>query len=560
MDFRPLPIGIEDFEEMISHGYFYADKTLLIKELMDRGSKVNLFTRPRRFGKTLNLSMIQYFFEKGRDSAPLFQRLNIMNAGEKYTKHMNQYPVINLTLKSASRLDFKSSLASLKNILLGEFRRHRYVLDSDKLENDLKANYQEFLYETASESKYSSSLKFLSECLMKYHEKKVIILIDEYDVPLENAFFKGFYDEMVDFIRSLLGDALKTNSSLHFAVLTGCLRISKESIFTGLNNLDIISILSEHYNEYFGFTEDELEGALIEYRLESKLEEVKKWYNGYLFGNTNVYNPWSVIYYLGDTSSNPDKMPSPYWSNTSSNHIIRSLIDKANANQRRELEQLITGGSITKQIHEDITYDEIDSSMDHLWNFLFFTGYLKKVSEEYRGRNLFLKLKIPNEEIAYVYENKIAEWTSDTINAKCHTVLYEGILTGNAEVFAEELNRYLGDSISYMDHYENFYHGFLVGLLTNIEDYEVRSNRETGRGRSDIYIMSALNKKTAAVMELKVSDTYQNLGKYCDSALEQIAMKKYDEELKNMGYQKVYRYGIAFHDKDCEVKLAADGI
>ncbi|MDR1699917.1 MAG: AAA family ATPase, partial [Lachnoclostridium sp.] len=329
MKFKPLPIGIENFEDMITRDYYYIDKTLFIKELIDNMWGVNLFTRPRRFGKSLNMSMLQYFFEIGRDSKTLFQNLKISSASEKYTSHMNLYPVINLTLKSAKMNTFEDSVKRLTQEIQDEYNRHSYLIESSKITDSNKKILMGYMQREISVMDYTRSLKFLSACLKQHHNQKVIILIDEYDVPLDNAYFNGFYDEMIHFMRPLFGDALKTNSSLHFAVITGCLRISKESIFTGLNNLRVISILSKHYSEYYGFTEKEIEEALSYYHLESKTEEVKKWYNGYYFGETNVYNPWSVMHYLADTAYDHSNHPISYWANTSSNDIIRTLIEKA---------------------------------------------------------------------------------------------------------------------------------------------------------------------------------------------------------------------------------------
>ncbi len=378
MDFKPLPIGVDNFKDIILDNYYYVDKTLLIKDIIDNKAKVNLFTRPRRFGKTLNISMLQYFFENAKeDNSYLFKDLKIMSQGEKYISDMGQYPVINLSLKSAKQPTFELAYECLLNEIIEEFKRHDYILKSDNLDYE-KEDYINIIKKKASLGTVVTSIKFLSECLEKYHNKKVIILIDEYDVPLENSFFRGFYDEMIDFIRSLFESALKTNDYLEFAVLTGCLRISKESIFTGLNNLEIISILNKYYDEYFGFTPEEVSKILKDYNLKDKEDTVKKWYNGYIFGNAEVYNPWSVIKFVKDLYIDNYVFPISYWANTSSNSIVKSLIEKADDDTKSEIEELIAGKTIEKPIHEDITYGDIDSSMDNLWNFMFFTGYLKK--------------------------------------------------------------------------------------------------------------------------------------------------------------------------------------
>ncbi|MBV7276667.1 AAA family ATPase, partial [Clostridium sp. PL3] len=372
MEFKPLPIGIDDFEKLITRGYYFVDKTLLIKDLLDNKADVNLFTRPRRFGKTLNISMLQYFFENsGKDNSYLFEGLNIMKEGENYISHMGQYPVINLSLKSAKQPTFELALKCIKDELVDEFRRHNYILKSDKLIKE-KEEYEKIEKKESGAELYVTALKFLSQCLEKYHNKKVIILIDEYDVPLENAFFEGFYDKMISFIRSLFESALKTNSSMEFSIITGCLRISRESVFTGLNNLDIISILNDHYDEYFGFTQNEVNMILEDYGLSEKEELTKSWYNGYIFGQAQVYNPWSVVKFVKDLHKNKNVLPTSYWANTSSNSIVKSLIEKADAVTKSEIELLIEGKTIEKPVHEDITYDEIYDSLDNLWNFMFF--------------------------------------------------------------------------------------------------------------------------------------------------------------------------------------------
>ncbi|MDR1700632.1 MAG: ATP-binding protein [Lachnoclostridium sp.] len=551
MNFKPLPVGIDNFEKLIEEDYYYIDKTLFIRDLIDKKSEVNLFTRPRRFGKTLTMSMLQHYFEIGKDSTPLFKGLKIMDTGEKYTSLMNQYPLINITLKTVGKLNFPSSFSALKDIIINEFRRHRYLLESSILEKDLKKSFQDIIYETAPDAKYISSLKFLSDCLARHFGKKVIILIDEYDVPLENAFFKGFYDEMIDAMCSLLGDSLKTNPSLYFAVLTGCLRISKESIFTGLNNMDIISILSEHYGEYFGFTESELKQAFSYYKLETRLIDAKEWYNGYWFGSVNIYNPWSIICFLKDAAANKDISPIPYWSNTSSNQIIRTFIEKAGVAEREEIERLIRGESITKPIHEDITYDEIDSSMEDLWSFLFFTGYLKKEKDQSKDRKRFLTMNIPNQEILYIYERKISEWVDEKLKITDPVRLLKAIVHKDTESIIQELNNRLIDMISFYDTAENFYHGFLLGVLSNIGGYKVKSNRETGLGRSDIFMKTTGITKKAMIFECKVLAEKDDAEEKCKEALRQIQEKKYDSELKQEGYQDIINYGIVFRGKEC---------
>ena len=556
MKFKPLPIGIDNFEMLITRGYYFIDKTLMIKDLLDNKASVNLFTRPRRFGKTVNMSMLKYFFENSnKDNAYLFEKLNIMEAGEMYTAHRGQYPVINLSLKSSKQPNFELALKCIKNEIVDEFRRHDYILESDKL-NDEKEEYEKIIRKENEEALYVTSLKFLSQCLEKYHEKKVIILIDEYDVPLENAFFEGFYDKMIKFIRSLFESALKTNQSLEFAVITGCLRISKESIFTGLNNLNIISILNDRYAEYFGFSDDEVKEMTKYYNLEEKYELIKNWYNGYIFGQTNVYNPWSVIKFIFDLLANKNVFPSSYWANTSSNSIVKSLIERADNVTKNEIELLIEGKTIEKPVHEDITYDEIYNSMDNLWNFMFFTGYFKKINERMDSEDKrYLELSIPNREVKYIFRTKVLSWFHDKVKSNDLSALYTAIFNKDVDTFQKELNKILRETISFNDAYENFYHGFVVGVLANMHEYIIKSNRESGDGRSDIYIKSMSIFEPAVILELKVCDNPKDIFKKCDEALEQIEEKKYDEELRQEGYENIIKYGISFYRKDCIIKI-----
>lgn len=425
----------------------------------------DLFTRPRRFGKSLNMSMLQYFFEAGRDSKPLFRGLKIMEAGERYLSHMNRYPVIMLSLKAAEKNTFESSFIKLRDELVREFQRHDYLLESDKIRDYTKSRFKKIVTETAAKEEYEKSLSFLSQCLELHYGAKVVILIDEYDVPLEKSYFNGYYEEMIEWIRSMLNTALKTNTSLAFAVMTGCLRISKESIFTGLNDLNIVTILTEQYSEYFGFTQAEAVSGLSFYHLKHKKKLVTNWYNGYMFGKENVYNPWSFIQYLWSAKNNENSFPVPHWSNTSSNSIVRTLVEPAGPKEKEEIESLIRGGTITVPIHEDITYEDINSSPENLWNFLFFTGYLKKCSETFEGDILYLELSIPNKEVRYIYKRKIEEWMKDTVLTQKHAELFDSMSAGNAGEFENELNICLKRTIRYMDTQENYYHGLLTGIL-----------------------------------------------------------------------------------------------
>ena len=559
---KPLPIGVDDFEQLITSGYYFVDKTMFIRELLDKKGLVNLFTRPRRFGKSLNMSMLRYFFEDGRnydggkvDYSPLFDGLKISECDKRYLRNMGKYPVIQLSLKSAKRDTFQSACSMLASDLAGEFSRHSYILSEPRLA-EKKEQYLTIMREKADLDSYSKSLKFLSECLNIYFDRKVIILIDEYDVPLESAHLNGYYEEMVDFIRSLFESALKTNPHLEFAVLTGCLRISKESIFTGMNNLEIISILSKNYDEYFGFTNEEVAGMCRDFGLDDKLETIQDWYNGYIFGNANVYNPWSVVRYVKDLLADKNEYPSSYWANTSSNSIVRSLIDRAGRDTKDEIEELIAGGTVEKPVHEDITYDEVYDSMDNLWNFMFFTGYFRKVGEQMDEKNdqRYLTLKIPNREVRYIFRTKVLGWFDEQVKSRDQRRLFQAFLECDTETVREEIEEMLMQTISFYDAYESFYHGFLAGILYGIDGYVIKSNREGGTGRTDLFIRPASRRKTAYVVEFKRAGTYRELGEKAEEALAQIAEKKYDRELVDDGYESVVRYGIAFFGKDCEVR------
>lgn len=559
---KTLPIGIEDFKEIIEKDCYYVDKTLFIKELLDSNSKVRLFTRPRRFGKTLALSMLRYFFEKevtaegnDGDNSRLFLGLNILRAGDEYIKHMGQYPVISLSLKSAKQPSFEMAYECLVDEVSKEFDRHSYILSSPRLNNSEKSQFQGMIEKRGTDSAWAKALEFLARCLKKVYQKNVIILLDEYDVPLENAYFKGFYDKMIDFIRSLFESALKTNPDLEFAIITGCLRISKESIFTGLNNLEINSVLSSRYSEHYGFTVSEVEDMLCFYDMLEKREEVKHWYDGYLFGNTEVYNPWSVVNYVNEAVDNFNSLPRPYWANTSSNGIIRDMIEHADSIVKLELENLIAGEYIEKPVHEDITYGEMHGSEDNLWNFLFFTGYLKKVSERMQADTVYITLMIPNAEVKYIYRNSVMEWFDRQVRQKDFSILYEALLLKDTQTIERELSKNLMETVSFFDYKEDYYHGFTAGLLKMMSGYIVESNRESGLGRSDIIIRSAPYVGMAVIIETKVADSYVQLEEKAEQALMQIEEKLYDMGLRSEGYHTFVKYGIAFYKKLCKVEV-----
>ena len=556
MAWIPLPIGIDNFEKVVKGGYYFVDKTLFIKELLDMKGEVNLFTRPRRFGKTLNMSMLRYFFEKGgTDNKELFCGLKIMDAGEEYLAHMGKYPVISISLKSMKQYSYELAFDMLKKAVREEYKRHwDEVMDNARVGVTEKERYRRLRDLEGTESDYADSLKFLSECLYTCTGQRSVILIDEYDVPLENAYFSGFYDRIVALIRSLFESALKTNDNLEFAVVTGCLRISKESIFTGLNNLNVVSITNKTFAEHFGFTQEEVEQMLRNYGLEENLETVRKWYDGYQFGETEVYNPWSVINYVNSCYKDKHAFAKPYWSNTSSNSIVRNLVEHADISVKQEIEALIEGGTIEKPIHEDITYDDMDSTEDNLWNFLFFTGYLKKISERQEGETIYMEMAIPNSEVRYVYKNAVLRWFEEKTKKKELTPLYESMLNGDSEKMAEILSENLMETISFYDYQESYYHGFLAGMLKNIGNYIVQSNRESGNGRPDILVRYPSVRGKAIIIEIKVAKTYQGLEEKCDEALQQIEEQKYEETLRQEGYQDILKYGVAFYRKECMVK------
>ena len=559
---KAIPVGIEFYKKMIDNDYYYIDKTLLIRDILIRKSEVTLFTRPRRFGKTLAQSMLRTFFEEEvaadgtvKDNSGYFAGKKIMEAGERYTRHMGKYPVIFLSMKSARQPDFRMAYESLTDEIVKEYERHSYLLEGDVLTAAQKKRYNAVLDYSAGQAVYAKSLLFLSGCLEKYHHNKTVILIDEYDVPLENAYFRGFYDEMADFIRSLFESALKTNDSLQFSVVTGCLRISRESIFTGLNNLKVNSILEDNCAQYFGFIQEEVDELLSFYGIGQRRDEVKEWYDGYLFGDTEVYNPWSIINYVDDVIFEDTKFPKPYWSNTSSNSIVQELVKKADGNTRQEIEFLLSGVAIEKQIREDITYGDINQSEDNLWNFLFFTGYLKAVKKRFENRNIFLSMKIPNEEIMYIYANTIQEWFRQKVSSMDFSGLYHAVLSGDAKTVGELLKQQLQESISYMDSAENFYHGFLLGLLGGLKGYKKKSNLESGDGRYDIILMPHDEQWPAVILELKRAGTYTEMEKLCNKALQQIEQKHYDATLIEEGYPLILKYGICFCKKSCMVKI-----
>ena len=512
----------------------------------------------------MNLSMLRYYFEdtaneeQNKRNADLFSGLAIAEAGESYTKEMGQYPVIMLTLKSAKQRTYEEAFYCLKEAIAEEYARHEKAVVGKLEHSEDVEKYRSIRGRQAEASDYLTSVAFLSKCLSQAYGKKCVILIDEYDVPLENAYYCGFYDQMVGFVRSLFESALKSNPYLEFAVVTGCLRISRESIFTGLNNLRVYSVLNENYGEYFGFTEEEVRGMFCVYNRENNLPVVKKWYDGYLFGDTEVYNPWSILNHMQDIITNPDAFPVPYWANTSSNSVVRDLVERIEDEEgelKEELEHLMNGGTIEKPIHEDITYDAIYDSQENLWNFLFFTGYLKKVASHKKGKKNYVTMSIPNDEVAYIYENTISVWFEKKQKGFQMSPLYQAIEEGDTEVMEEEISSFLAETISYFDYGESYYYGFLAGLLRQNRKYRVLSNRETGIGRADLILKTPrIRKGRAIILELKAVQRFQEMEKGCEAALRQIDEKKYREELRQEGYEDILAYGICFYRKECVVR------
>ena len=560
---KKISIGVEDFKEIIEKDGYFVDKTLMIKKLIESNAKVTLFTRPRRFGKTLNQFMIRRFFEDERtrsgeriDNGYLFDGLAIADCGKEILKHQQQYPVIFMSLKSAKQDTYALAYMELKKRLSAEYKRHKYVLMGDTLTADEKERFEAVSRVADDDSLYTDALGFLSECLSRYHRHNAFILIDEYDVPLENAYLHGFYDKMIGFIRSLFESALKTNPYLEKGVITGCLRISKESVFTGLNNLAVESMLSMNYPGAFGFTEPEVKEMMEYFDRADQYPELKKWYDGYCFGKTEIYNPWSILNYLYMGKNDPDYLPRPYWSNTSSNSIVREMVAEADDEAKEDLETLMNGGTIEKRVHEDITYGDIHQTQDNLWNFLFFTGYLKKVSErkDAAGENLCLTMKIPNTEVKTIYRESISYWFDQRMKETDRGPLLHALETGDCEAAEDFINSQLADTISYYDYAENFYHGFMAGLLVNIGGYRVKSNRESGNGRPDIVMTELKFRGRAMILELKVSETINGMEKKCEEGLDQIEKGNYAQPLTDDGYQPILKYAVCFFKKGCMVR------
>lgn len=551
---KAIPIGISDFKEFYEKDYYYVDKTLMIKDILDKRIKVGFFTRPRRFGKTLNLSMIRYFFEKTEeDNSYLFKNLKIWQAGEKYQVHQGKYPVINLTFKDAKIDSWEETYKIITNMISSEYKRHEYLREIIKNDNE-KEVFDNIINKQAEYSDYNSSIRDLCAYLEKYHGQKPIILIDEYDVLLQHSYLCGFYDKAINFLRALLQAALKDNNYLEFAIIKGCLRISKESIFTGLNNLDINSILDLQYSEHFGFLQSEVYEMLRYYDLEGKKDIIKEWYDGYKFGVSDIYNPWSVLKCAKDMTLG-SSFPQAYWVNTSGNDIVKKLILSASETAKNEIEVLINGGTIEKTLNANVTYNELDDRAENIWSMLFFTGYFTYVKERREGRVSLYELRIPNEELLYVYETIIKYWFEEKVKEKDFGGLYNALVNGREEELRIEINKFLLENISYYDASESFYHGILTGILSRMKDYSLHSNLESGLGRSDIIIEPVDDRKPAIIIELKKVRDMEEAETKCQEALKQIEEKSYDTYLRKIGFKSSLKYGIAFYGKRCRVKI-----
>ena len=550
-----LPVGIENFQDIIKEKFYYIDKTGLIEQLLQNWGKVNLFTRPRRFGKTLNMSMLKSFFEIGTDSS-LFEGLYISNNTELCNEYMGKYPVIFLSLKGVDGLTFSKSKEMLSEIIKEEADRHYYLKNSEKLTQEDRISFQSIL--TGTDENIENSLKTLSRFLYKHYDRKTIIIIDEYDVPLDKAFQNGYYKEMVALIKGIFGQALKTNDFLQFAILTGCLRISKESIFTGLNNFEVLSILNVQYDECFGFTDAEVRKILKDYGLSAHYADMKEWYDGYRFGNTDIYCPWDVIRYSKSLCMDEEAKPEDFWSNSSGNAIVRRFIDKADASTKNEIERLIAGEYIEKEISQELTYEELDDKIENLWSVLFTTGYL---TQQGRTDDDRYRLAIPNKEIRNLFIKKVREWFRDASknDGKALEEFCNAFIQKNSQKIEQLFGDYLWNTISIRDtavakeKKENFYHGILLGLLGYKSNWIIKSNAESGTGYSDILI-EAPDNRTGIVIELKYAEN-GNMDKACLDAIKQIEEKDYVGRLKQDGMRNFISYGIACYKKDCKVML-----
>ena len=548
---RKLPVGIDSFEKLRREDFYYVDKTRLIVDLMANWGEVNLFTRPRRFGKTLNMSMLKCFFEIGGDKS-LFDGLRVSEDKALCEKYMGKYPVVFVSLKGVDGLTFETAYRALCSIIRKEALRLEFLRDSDKLTENEKKPLNRILTEGYDDQDIRDSLQMLCALLEKHCGQKPILLIDEYDVPLDKAYYHGYYPQMIDLIRAMFQAALKTNSSLFFAVLTGCLRVSKESIFTGLNNLMVHSISDLSFDEYFGFTDEEVGKMLSDYGQEAHRQEAREWYDGYRFGEQDVYCPWDVISYVYALRNNPRAEPKAYWMNTSGNDMVRRLIERGtNATTQMEIERLIAGETITKTLNEQLTHSEIDASIENIWSLLYMTGYL--TAADYPDGNRY-ELRIPNREVRQIYMQQVLSWFNRKAEAETDklTNLYAAFETGDTDTIKEILDEQLLDTVSFYDAHESFYHGFLLALLSTCASWNVTSNIETGKGRSDI-IAGRKDRRIGFVVEVKDVKDEDKLDAACEAGMKQIEERDYTAILRRYRVKEIWTYAIAFWDKECRI-------
>ncbi|SHH39266.1 AAA family ATPase [Tepidibacter thalassicus] len=548
---KKISIGISDFKKLISENYYYVDKSLFIKEIIDDGSEVILIPRPRRFGKTLNMSMLKYFFEKSdENNRYLFENLKI-NDYKEIMDMQGKYPVIYITFKDIKYSNWEDCNIGIKSVISDVYEKHKYLLNSDFLDERQRKYFNDVLNKDVNTVELSESLKTLSKYLTNYYKQKTVVLIDEYDVPIQSGYLNNYYGKVIEFMRIFLSAVLKDNEYLQKGVLTGILRVAKESIFSGLNNLKVCTILKNHYSDKFGFLEGEVEEMLKYYNIESEMDEVRKWYNGYIFGKNVIYNPWSILNYV----DNYEKGYRPYWVNTSSNDLVKIILTKSGEFIKKDLEDLIKGKDIVKTINEDIVMKDIDKSSENVWSFLLFSGYLKVVNEEFKRGKTYCNLKIPNLEVAYLYEEIIMSWFNESINNEKFNIMLKSLVNGDIEVFEEIFSEYLIKSASYFDieESESFYHAFVLGILVALnEEYEVKSNRESGYGRYDIMIIPKDKSKIGIIIEFKKVNKRrkENLEIAVQNAIEQIKNKNYRQDLLDRGVKNIIELGIAFEGKD----------
>ncbi|WBW96282.1 AAA family ATPase [Oceanirhabdus sp. W0125-5] len=558
---KKIPIGIGDFKELIEGDFYFVDKSLLIKDVIDDGAKVILLPRPRRFGKTLSMSMLEYFFQKSEnDNSHLFKGLKVVEH-KGIMEKQGKYPVIFITFKDVKYSSWEECYDGLRVLVSKLFQRYKFILEDSKLSNYHKNEFLKIIDMRANIVELSNALATLSEILCEVYEEKTVILIDEYDVPIQSGFSNNYYKKIMEFIRNFLSAGLKDNTYLQKAVLTGILRVSKESVFSGLNNLKVCTILNPQYSRYFGFSHEEIEELLKYYDVEDKINDVKDWYNGYKFGKSLVYNPWSILNYI----DNSEMGFMPHWVNTSSNNIVKELLAKGGEGVKKDLEELIKGNSITKKIDENIVMGDIHRDSESVWNFLFFTGYLKLVERELRmGRNI-CELKIPNKEVQYLFEDIIISWFNENISNDKYNIMLNSLVNGDIKTFSIILREYVLSSVSYFDtgknESEKFYHAFVLGLLISLsKEYQVKSNRESGYGRYDIMIIPKDKSKLGIIIEFKKVDEYdkETLEIAVNEALKQIEEKNYKQELLDLGIENIMELGIAFEGKEVLVKKGTE--